>query len=68
MALNPRPSIPGNSPGTSIPRMEIALISENVGTNPIVISEWLLVLDQVFLVTNQAPPFQEWQQPLYLIM
>ena len=40
-ALSPRPSIPGTSPGRSIPRMEISLISDHVGTNPTVISEWL---------------------------
>ena len=38
-----------------------AFTSDHVGTHPIVISEWPLVLDQVFLVTDQEPPFQEWQ-------
>ena len=58
-------------------RMATTLISDQVGTHPlitlewpcahnvrthlIVISEWPSVLDQVFLVTNQAPPFQEWK-------
>ena len=41
MALSPRPSIPGNWSGTSIQRMAIVLISDHVGTNSTVISEWL---------------------------
>ena len=38
-ARSPRPSILDNWPGTSIPRMATALISNHVGTNPTVISE-----------------------------
>ena len=38
-----------------------ALISYHVRTHLTVISEWPSVLDQVFLVTEQAPPFQEWK-------
>ena len=37
------------------------------GTNPLTVSEWLSILDWGFLVTNQVPPFKEWQHPLYLI-
>ena len=39
-ALSPRLRVPGNWPGASIQRMAIALISDYVGTNPIVTSEW----------------------------
>ena len=38
-----------------------ALIYDHVGTHPIVILEWPSVLHRVFLVIDQAPPFQEWQ-------
>ena len=41
MALSPRLSIPGNLLGISIQRIETTLISDHVGTNPRVISEWL---------------------------
>ena len=44
------------------------LIFDHVGTHPTVISERPSFLDQVFLVTDQEPPFQEWQQPLYMKM
>ena len=37
-ALSTRPSIPGNSLGSSIPRMVVTIISDHVGTNPTVIS------------------------------
>ena len=40
-ALSPRLSFPGTSSGRSIPRMAIALISNHLGTNPIVILEWI---------------------------
>ena len=40
MALSPKLRIPGTSPGSSIPKMTIALISDHVGTNPIITSEW----------------------------
>ena len=40
MALSPRPSIPSKWLGTSIPRMTIALISNQVGTHPSITSEW----------------------------
>ena len=38
----------------------LALTSNQVGTNPTVILEWPSIPNQVFLVTDQAPPFQEW--------
>ena len=60
-ALSPRPSIPGNTPRRSIPRMEIALIFDHVETNPTVISKWPSVPNWAFLVTDQVPPFKEWQ-------
>ena len=41
-----------------------ALTSDHVGTNPIVTSEWLSVSGWAFLVTNQVPPFQEWNSVL----
>ena len=66
MALSPRPSIPGTSPGSSIPRMAIALIYDHVGTNPIVTSEWPSALDKLFPVTDRVPPFLEWQLLLHL--
>ena len=40
MALSPRLRFPGNWPGTSIQRMAIALISDQVGTHPSITSEW----------------------------
>ena len=55
-ALSPRPSIPGNSPGSSIPRMAVALISDHVGTNPIVVSEWLST--HIWHGRNQSSPWQ----------
>ena len=36
------------------------LISDHVRLHPTVILEWPSVLDQVFFVTDQAPPFKEW--------
>ena len=51
-ALSPRPSIPGNWLGTSILRMATALIFDHVGTNPIVISEWLS--SQIWDERNQS--------------
>ena len=44
-----------------------ALTSDHVGTNPTVTSEWPSVPNWAFLVTDQVPPFKEWQQPIYLI-
>ena len=41
-----------------------ALTSDQVGTNPTVISECPSVPDQVFLVIDQEPPFQEWHLAL----
>ena len=40
MALNPKLRIPSTSPGSFIPRMAIALISDQVGTHPSITSEW----------------------------
>ena len=66
MALGPRPSIPGNSPSNSIPRMEIALIFDHVGTNPIFISEWLST--HIFHGRNQSSHHDRKAQPLHLTM
>ena len=52
MALSPRLRIPGTSPGSSIPRMAVSLISGTKsewlaltsymeGTNPLTMTEWL---------------------------
>ena len=41
-----------------------ALTSNHVGTNPTITSEWPLVPDRDFLVTEQVPPFQEWHSTL----
>ena len=38
-----------------------ALTSDHVRLHLTIVSERPSVLDQVFLVTDQAPPFQEWQ-------
>ena len=64
MVLNARPSIPGNSPGNSIPRMEIALISDHVRSNPTVISEWLNT--HIGHGRNQSSHHDRMDQPLYL--
>ena len=43
-----------------------ALRSDHVRLHLTVVSERPLVLDRVFLVTDQEPPLQEWQLPLHL--
>ena len=64
MALSPRPSIPGTSPGSSIPIMAISLISDHVGTNPTVISEWLST--HIWHGRNQSSHHDRMAQPLHL--
>ena len=66
MALSPRPSIPGTSPSSSIPRMAIALISDHVETNPIVTSEWLST--HIWHGRNQSSHHDRMAQPLHLAM
>ena len=44
------------------------LTSDNVILHLTIVLERPSVLDQLFLVTHQEAPFQEWQYPLYLIM
>ena len=66
MAISPRPSIPGNWLGTSIPRMSIALISNHVGTNPIVISKWLSTY--IWHGSNQSSHHDRMAHPLHLTM
>ena len=66
MVLNPRMSIPGKWPGTSIQRMEIALISDHIGTNPTVISKWLST--HIWHGRNQSSHHDRMAQPLYLTM
>ena len=63
-ALSPIPSIPGNSPGSSIPRMAVALIYDHVGTNPTVISEWLSTHN--CHERNQSSNHERMAQPLHL--
>ena len=66
MALSPRLSILGNWPGTSIQRMEIALISDHVGTNPTVMLEWLNT--HIWHGRNQSSHHDRMAQPLHLNM
>ena len=63
-ALSPRLSFPSNSPGSSIPRMEIALISDHVGTNPTIISKWLST--HIWHGRNQSSHHDKMAQFLHL--
>ena len=56
----------GTSPGSSIPRMAIALIYDHVGTNPTVVSEWLST--HIWHGRNQSSHHDRMAHPLHLTM
>ena len=64
MALSPRPSIPGNWPGTSIPRMAINAYFWSCRNQSYSHIRMAPSPRLSYLVTDQAPPFLEWHSML----